>query len=938
VNIALSGMRQHFCAAHTPSSGHAFANYRVFLDVMRKMMRVVLVLFGAQSLFALAVDVPISAKAAQTCPVGPGPNPGNAVPWSAPATWGGVVPRAGDAVVIPAGQHILLDVSPPPLKSVLIEGQLTFDSSKDLTLTANWILAEGQSSKLSIGSAASPHARRATIALTGTNPFENIMGMGTKFLGAMGGTLEFFGQPKRSWTRLAGSVSAGATQLTLADALDGWQAGDEIAIAPSDFDALSAEKRTITAISGQTVTLDRALDFDHWGAAPQAYGNKLLDMRAEVGNLTRNIVVLSEQNEERQLPGFDPDSFDAQGKQNGDGKRPETGRFGGHMMFMPGSKVFLQNIEVTRMGQQGMLGRYPVHWHLNKDASTGNFIRNSSIHDTFQRGLVLHQSNGVIAENNVLFNIPGHAVFVEDGIERNNVLAGNLVMRVTYVLRKHRLSLKDADDENLDRAERQSGFWLTNPQNTVRGNVVAGVQNGWGFILADVRVDKIPVVAKTDATFGSNSYLLEFRDNVAHSVNFVPNPADGGAGVFNLGYGPEEAGSCFRFDQRGVISAQAATVSGITAYKCRNAAFWSTNFKPVVNGVIADSRASIINNQGEREVTQLVDSVLVARTANNPASRVNLEYGPFPGPTLFEFLEAGPVSLENVLVSGAFAANDNATPAVNAPPPTVNAGYKVRLSAPGYLYANSSTTIRVDVDRTNGYSGPIALRVEIPKAPNLQDDNPYFFVTSDPLIIPAGATTANLTLRNGAHPRPGDNQITVVAEGGTTVVNTLPLFTLNAALTYANAGNGNNVARLFADTASPRNPSMSATEFNRAGTFAVDGNMSSYAHASGTPLSWWQVDLERLYQLQQIRLRSSAAVSFGNVWVLAADFPVFTQGMTLAEALALPETLVRRYSIDGVAGNPTVITLPPQSTGRFVRVWSKQPGELKIPEIEIISQ
>lgn len=901
-------------------------------------MCVALLVVGAQGFSAHAADMPMSAKAAQTCPVGPGPGIGNALPWSAPATWGGIVPRAGDAVIIPAGKHVLLDVSPPPLKSLLIEGQLSFDPGKDLTLTANWILAEGQNAKLSIGSAANPHTRRATIALTGTNPFENIMGMGTKFLGAMGGTLEFFGQPKRSWTRLAASVSAGATAITLADALDGWQVGDEIAIAPSDFDALAAEKRTIIAINGQTVTLNRALDFEHWGAAPQAYGNKMLDMRAEVGNLTRNILVMSEQNEERQLPGFDPDSVDAQGKQNGDGKRLEVGRFGGHMMFMPGSKVFLQNVEITGMGQQGMLGRYPVHWHLNQDASNGNFIRNSSIHDTFQRGLVLHQSNGVIAENNVLFNIPGHAVFVEDGIERNNVLAGNLVMRVTYVLRKHRLSLKDADDENLDRAERQSGFWLTNPQNIVRGNVVAGVQNGWGYILADVRVDKLPVIAKTDAAFGSNSYLLEFRDNVAHSINFAPYPLDGGAGVFNLGYGPEEAGSCFRFDQRGVISPRAATVSGITAYKCRNAAFWSTNFKPVVNSVIADSRASIINNQGEREVTQLVDSVLVARTANNPASRVNLEFGPFPGPTLFEFLEAGPVSFENVLVSGTFAANDNATPAVNAPAPTVNAGYKVRLSAPGYLYANASSTVRVDVDRANGYNGPIALRVEIPKAQNLQADNPYFFVTSDPLIIPAGSTTGTLTLRNGAHPRPGDNQITVVAEGGTTVVNTLPLFTLNTALTYTNAANGNNVARLFADTASPRNPAMSATEFNRAGTFAVDGNLSSFAHASGSPLSWWNIDLERLYNLKEIRLRASGTVSFGNVWVMASDFPVFTQDMTLAQALALPDSLLRRYAVSGNVGNPTNITLPPGSTGRFVRIWANQPGDMTIPEVEIISQ
>jgi hypothetical protein len=518
------------------------------------------------------------------------------------------------------------------------------------------------------------------------------------------------------------------------------------------------------------------------------------------------------------------------------------------------------------------------------------------------------------------------------------VLKDNLVMRVTYVLRKHRLSLKDADDEQLNRAERQSGFWLTNPQNTVRGNVVAGVQNGWGYILADVRTDKIPVVEKTVAAFATNSTLLEFKDNVAHSVNFAGSPPDGGAGVFNLGYGPEEAGSCFRFDQRGRITPESAVITGITAYKCRNAAFWSTNFKPIRDSVVADSRASIINNQGEPDRTELIDSVVVARTANNPASRINLEYGPFPGPTLFEFLEAGPVHFENVLASGVFSNNDNSTPGVNAPAPTSAAGYRLQLGAPTYLAANSSTALRIGIDRSGGYNGPISVRLEIPKQPNLSADNPYYAVTSDPLTIPAGATSGVLTVRNGAHPRSGDGQVTLVSEGGQTLVNTVPLFTATEPVGYSSASNGNNVARLFADTASPRNPALSATEFNRAGSFAVDGNISTYAHASGTPLAWWQLDLEKVYTIKEVRLRSSPSASFGNIWVLVSDFPVFTRDLTLAEALALPEGLVRRYEVNGAVGNPTTIALPAGSTGRFVRVWAIQAGELTIPEVEVISQ
>lgn len=48
--------------------------------------------------------------------------------WSDPATWGraGGGPLEGDDVVIPASKNVVLDVSPPPLGAVTIQGSLTF--------------------------------------------------------------------------------------------------------------------------------------------------------------------------------------------------------------------------------------------------------------------------------------------------------------------------------------------------------------------------------------------------------------------------------------------------------------------------------------------------------------------------------------------------------------------------------------------------------------------------------------------------------------------------------------------------------------------------------------------------------------------------------------------------------------------------------------------
>jgi hypothetical protein len=131
---------------------------------------------------------------------------------------------------------------------------------------------------------------------------------------------------------------------------------------------------------------------------------------------------------------------------------------------------------------------------------------------------------------------------------------------------------------------------------------------------------------------------------------------------------------------------------------------------------------------------------------------------------------------------------------------------------------------------------------------------------------------------------------------------------------------------------------FSAMAFNRGGPAAVDGDMNTYAHTSGTPLAWWQIDLERLYAPKELRLRPPASAPLGGAWVLLSDYPVFANEMSLAEALALPETLVRRFELLDSSGGTLSITLPAGSTGRVMRVWRKTTGEMKLPEVEIVSQ
>jgi hypothetical protein len=66
-----------------------------------------------------------------------------------------------------------------------------------------------------------------------------------------------------------------------------------IAIASTSYDPREGEHRTILSIDAdlKTITLDQALDFKHF-AETQYFGDDgdFIDMRAEVGLLTRNVV------------------------------------------------------------------------------------------------------------------------------------------------------------------------------------------------------------------------------------------------------------------------------------------------------------------------------------------------------------------------------------------------------------------------------------------------------------------------------------------------------------------------------------------------------------------------------------------------------------------------------------------------------------------------
>lgn len=487
------------------------------------------------------------------------------------------LPTSGD-VTISAGQQITLDQN-LTLNSLTIVGELAC-ANQDLALSAKWIMVHG---RFACGTASSRFTNNLTITLTGSDQSEDIMQMGTKFLGAMGGgQIELHGENRQGWTSLAASAAKGSNTVTLAE--NPWRVGDKIVLVSTDFHWDHGEERTILAMNGNTLTLDAPLAFGHH-CASESFGSTSITECGEVGLASRNIVI------------------------RGDAGSQALG-FGGHVMVMANSSAKIDGVEFQRMGQKGRVGRYPFHWHLTGDG-TGQYIDNSSIIHSYNRFLSIHGTHNTHVGGNFAFDTIGHGYYMEDGIETGNVIEDNLGAHV-----RNATDAKPTPSDN-----RASVFWISNPDNTIRRNVSAGSDHT-GFWLG---FPDHPIGLSTAAgvnVFPRNTPLKEFADNISHSNDVRGLFVDGAESA-------SRHTKATWFEPRAVPSdPQSAKVPPVflnfTAYKNRFEGIWLRGKSmPVFEGAkLADNSmgayfASISGTPG-----YIQDSLVVGETGNkgNPAS------------------------------------------------------------------------------------------------------------------------------------------------------------------------------------------------------------------------------------------------------------------------------------------------------------------------------
>jgi hypothetical protein len=427
-----------------------------------KILAVILLIFAiVASLSALTALMSPQKKAVSAAP---GISIASGL-WSSPGTWSnGQLPSNGTAVMIAAGTTVTYDLNDNTwYESIDVNGKLTFAIDRTTSLTISYgnltIMPGGV---LEIGTRDAPieSSYTATIKLhAAPNQYPVIV--------SMGGRIEIHGSPVQyTFTNLAADAPAGSNTITVTDPVS-WTPGSHVVITSTSFDPYETEDANVSSVNGNTITLTAPLQFTHNGTDPT---------RAQVGILTRNVVITSD-------PSNPP------------------GARGVGVAYMPSSTGSLSYVEFSHLGVQGVLGKYPVHFHHVKHGMAGALIEGLSIWDSLNRFMAVHDTDGLIIKDCVGYESIGHGFFLEDGDETGNVFVHNLgVLVKTGTLR--------ISDQS------PAVFWTSNPYNRWIQNYAVGSEgDGFGFLIG--QDERMPSMNQNPDPL--TLPILEFTGDVSHS-------------------------------------------------------------------------------------------------------------------------------------------------------------------------------------------------------------------------------------------------------------------------------------------------------------------------------------------------------------------------------------------------------------------------------------
>uniref|UniRef100_A0A8B9ZLB7 hyaluronoglucosaminidase n=1 Tax=Anas platyrhynchos TaxID=8839 RepID=A0A8B9ZLB7_ANAPL len=315
-------------------------------------------------------------------------------------------------------------------------------------------------------------------------------------------------------------TNVNSTVLNLVDDVSSWEPGDRIVVASTDYSMYQAEEFQVLPCPScrpTQVKVEGKAAYLHVGQVIDG-----VDMRAEVGLLSRNVVVMGEMEGRCYEYGSKLCSFF------------DFDTFGGHIKIgLDFKATHIEGLELKYMGQQTM-GHYPIHFHMAGDVdekggyNPPTYVKDVSIHHTFSRCVTIHGSNGLLVKDVVGYDALGHCFFTEDGPEERNTFdhcLGLLVKPSTLLpsdrdSRMCKLITEGAYPGYIPKPRQDcsavSTFWIANPHNNLINCAAAGSEEtGFWFVLHHVPTG--PSAGMYSPGYSEHMPMGKFSNNRAHS-------------------------------------------------------------------------------------------------------------------------------------------------------------------------------------------------------------------------------------------------------------------------------------------------------------------------------------------------------------------------------------------------------------------------------------
>ena len=347
--------------------------------------------------------------------------------------------------------------------ALLVKGELVWSqSSTSQWICAGYIVAEGNG-KVTIDMRFASDSNSAFVYMK--NNGAKHWSIGARVFGGFAEgsddnpTIHVFGKEMaRTWSLLASPVSEGSNSIRLIhDALAmGWGQGDRVIIAPTTPGSKgTADSRSIQSIQGSIVTLSsptsQSFDADFFSGRGNAVARS-----AEVINLQRNIIITGDDFETINCnPAITGDSVAGCACTSYRSKCT----IGLHTIMANGGEIKMKHSRIEKCGQRGIMGKYCLHFHLMGNASSSSFVGNA-IEYSHQRGIIIHGSHLTTVKENVMSDVRGANIYIEDGNEMYNRIENNVAIC------PHKLNsnlggctIPGTDNADADTSVNQAGLW-----------------------------------------------------------------------------------------------------------------------------------------------------------------------------------------------------------------------------------------------------------------------------------------------------------------------------------------------------------------------------------------------------------------------------------------------------------------------------------------------